>query len=70
LYLRFQQKETPAFFYLYLLITFPVVLFFLYWMRKVWKDERAANFKNSLLMNVIATFCTTAFFLMLIILKH
>jgi 1,4-dihydroxy-2-naphthoate octaprenyltransferase len=57
-------------FFLYLLILLPVVLFFLYWMMKVWKNEEAANFRNSLVMNVLATFCTAAFFITLIILNH
>jgi hypothetical protein len=39
-------------------------------MRKVWQDEAAADFKNSLRMNVIATFSTTVYFLTLIIIKH
>jgi 1,4-dihydroxy-2-naphthoate octaprenyltransferase len=53
-----------------LLFLLPVVLFFLYWMNKVWKDEGAADFKNSLHMNVLSTFCTTAYFITLIILNH
>lgn len=57
-------------FYLFLLMLLPVVLFFLYWMMKVWKEERAASFRNSLAMNILATFCTTAFFTTLIILNH
>jgi 1,4-dihydroxy-2-naphthoate octaprenyltransferase len=68
IYLRFQNELN--FFYLFLLITCPVVLFFLWWMRKVWLDERAANFKNSLYMNIIATLCTTVYFFTLIVLKH
>lgn len=68
LYLRF--KHELNFFYLFLFITFPVVLFFLFWMSRVWRDERAANFKNSLRMNIIATLCTTIYFFTLIVLKH
>jgi 1,4-dihydroxy-2-naphthoate octaprenyltransferase len=47
-----------------------VVLFFLFWMMRVWKSEEEANFKNSFRMNLISTFCTTVFFLTLIILNH
>lgn len=68
LYLRFQNQMN--FFYLFLFITFPVVLFFMFWMYKVWRDEGEANFKNSLLMNIVATLCTTLFFFTLIILSH
>ena len=57
-------------FYLFLLILFPVVLFFLSWMIKVWKHAEQANFKNSLRMNLIAGLCTSTFFITLIILKH
>ncbi|HEU0111121.1 MAG TPA: UbiA family prenyltransferase [Flavisolibacter sp.] len=60
----------PNQFYLFLLVMLPVVLFFLYWMKKVWSNNSEANYKNSLLMNAIATLCTTVFFLTLIILNH
>jgi 1,4-dihydroxy-2-naphthoate octaprenyltransferase len=70
LYLRFNQRNELNRFYWYLLVMFPVVLFFLYWMMKVWKDEKAANFRNSLLMNILSTACTTIFFVILIVKKH
>jgi 1,4-dihydroxy-2-naphthoate octaprenyltransferase len=66
----FLFKETINFFYLYLLILLPVVLFFLYWMQKVWQNDAAADFKHSLLMNVLSTLCTTVFFITLIILTR
>lgn len=69
LYLRFQQQHHLNHFTKYLLIMLPVVLFFFYWMKKVWRDEREASFKNSLLMNVLSTLCTTIFFI-IIILSH
>ena len=68
-FLTFSQKK-ENYFLLYLLILLPVVLFFLYWMNKVWKNERAADFKNSLSMNVLSTICTSAYFITLIILNH
>lgn len=70
LYLRFKQIHETNHFYLYLLMMFPVVLFFLFWMMKVWKHQEAANFRNSLWMNVLATICTTIFFIILIADKH
>jgi 1,4-dihydroxy-2-naphthoate octaprenyltransferase len=69
-YLRFHQLNELDHFYWYLFIMFPVVLFFLYWMIKVWRDERAANFRNSLFMNALSTLCTTIFFVTLIAAKH
>ena len=70
LYLRFHMQEQINYFYLYLLIMLPVVLFFLYWMQQTWRDPKAANFRNSLLMNVFSTVCTTIFFIVLIIRNH
>ncbi len=68
-YLYFLHKGEINHFYLFLLFTFPVVLFFIYWMSKVWKDESVADFKHSLLMNIVATFCTMSYFIALILLK-
>ena len=70
LFFWFKAKDQLNFFYLFLLFTLPVVLFFLYWFWRVWNDEKEANFKNSLLMNVIATLGTAGYFTTLIILNH
>lgn len=70
LYLRFKQLHHLNYFTWYLLIMFPVVLFFLYWMLKVLRNKEAANFKNSLLMNLVSTFCTTVFFITILIAGH
>lgn len=70
MYFLFSQKEQLNFFYLFLLILLPVVLFFLYWMKKVWRVQEEANFKNSLRMNVLSTLCTTVFFVTIIVLKR
>ncbi|HEY0067028.1 MAG TPA: UbiA family prenyltransferase [Flavisolibacter sp.] len=69
MYILLGEKKANHF-YLFLLILLPVVLFFLYWMRKVWRDEREASFRNSLMMNILATLCTTVYFTTLIILNH
>jgi 1,4-dihydroxy-2-naphthoate octaprenyltransferase len=70
MYLRFQTMDQLNYFNLYLLIMLPVVSFFLYWMLKTWRNPEAANFRNSLLMNVIATVCTTIFFITILIMNH
>ena len=70
MYVLFNQKEQVKFFYLFLLVLLPVVLFFLYWMKKVWQVQEEANFKNSLRMNMLSTLCTTAFFVIIIVLKR
>jgi 1,4-dihydroxy-2-naphthoate polyprenyltransferase len=70
MYVLFRQNDQLNFFLYYLLIMFPVVSFFLYWMSRVWVHEGAADFKNSMIMNSLATLCTTLFFLLIIIFKH
>jgi 1,4-dihydroxy-2-naphthoate octaprenyltransferase len=70
LFLGFKAQDKINHFFLFLLMTFPVVLFFCYWMFKVWRNPEAADFKRSLLMNIISTLCTTAFFTVLIFLNH
>lgn len=70
MYLLFSEQQKQNYFLLYLLYLLPVVLFFLYWMSKVWRNSSAADFKNSLRMNFLSTLCTTAFFVTLIILNH
>lgn len=69
LFFYFSRMGRLNFFYLFLIVTLPVVLFFCYWMMSVWSEGSAANFKNSLLMNIIATLCTATYFTLLIFLK-
>jgi 1,4-dihydroxy-2-naphthoate octaprenyltransferase len=69
LYFYFSQKDQLNYFFLFLICTLPVVLFFCYWMIKVWHNEAAANFRNSLLMNIVATVCTSGYFASLIVIK-
>ncbi len=70
LFIWFQRENELNLFYLFLLVTLPSVVYFLYWMRSVYLQESAADFKNSLRMNLVATCCTVAYFTTLIILKH
>lgn len=66
---HFAEINQPNKFFLFLIFTAPVVLFFCYWMFHVWLDASSANFKNSLFMNVIAMLCTSAYFTFLIFTK-
>ena len=70
MYFIFREENRLNLFYLFLLCTLPVVLFFCKWMFQVWRNEKAADFKNSFRMNIIATICTTVFFTILILIKH
>jgi 1,4-dihydroxy-2-naphthoate octaprenyltransferase len=66
LYFYFSHQDQLNYFFLFLICTFPVVLFFCYWMIKVWRDSTEANFSNSLLMNIIAMVCTSGYFASLV----
>jgi len=70
LYFYFSDKDEMKNFFLFLGYTFPVVLFFCYWMFKVWRNNSEANFKNSLIMNIVAMFCTACYFASLIYIRH
>jgi len=70
IYFLFEQNNNLKYFYLYLFVFLPTVLFFLYWMYRVWMNDSAADFKHSLRMNILSTLCTTIFFATLIILNH
>jgi 1,4-dihydroxy-2-naphthoate octaprenyltransferase len=70
MYAVFSERSQLNLFYFFLLFMFPVVSFFLYWMSRVWKNEDQADFKNSMLMSIISTACTTAYFIFLNIHEH
>jgi 1,4-dihydroxy-2-naphthoate octaprenyltransferase len=69
MFLTFQKQNQLGSFFIFSACMLPMMAFFLQWMVKVWKNEAAANFRNSLWMNVLASACTTICFLTLIILK-
>jgi 1,4-dihydroxy-2-naphthoate octaprenyltransferase len=69
LYFYFSHQDQLNYFFLFLICTFPVVLFFCYWMIKVWRDHTEANFSNSLLMNIIAMVCTSGYFASLVFIR-
>jgi 1,4-dihydroxy-2-naphthoate octaprenyltransferase len=45
----------------------PVLIFFLKWAKSVWRDVSAANFNNTMRLNVVASICTSIAFIILII---
>ncbi|MEO8765021.1 MAG: UbiA family prenyltransferase [Ginsengibacter sp.] len=47
---------------------FPVLVFFFIWFRNVLKNEKEANFKNTMRMNLLASTCTNLGFITLLIL--
>jgi 1,4-dihydroxy-2-naphthoate octaprenyltransferase len=45
----------------------PATLFFLWWFYRVWKKESAANFENTMKMNIVASICTNGAFILLLV---
>jgi 1,4-dihydroxy-2-naphthoate octaprenyltransferase len=54
-------------FLLFATLLLPVLLFFFKWAISVWKDVSAANFNNTMRLNVVASVCTSIAFILLII---
>lgn len=69
LYYYFTEINELNNFFFFLIFTAPVVLFFCYWMFQVWRNASSANFKNSLIMNIVAMVCTSGYFTFLIFTK-
>jgi 1,4-dihydroxy-2-naphthoate octaprenyltransferase len=70
LYLYYVEEKSMSLFLILQLWFVPVIIFFLRWMIQVWKKESAANFKNTMRLNWIASTCTNLAFITLIILQH
>jgi 1,4-dihydroxy-2-naphthoate polyprenyltransferase len=51
------------------IFTLPVLFYFFWWMMKVRKDKAEANFKNTMRMNVIASICTNAAFISVLLIE-
>lgn len=62
----FLNLEAYKFFILQL-IMLPVLIFFVLWFSKVLKDEKQADFKNMMRMNILASVCSNIGFITLLI---
>ncbi len=51
------------------IFTLPVLFYFFWWMMKVRRDKTEANFKNTMRMNVIASICTNAAFIAVLLIE-
>jgi 1,4-dihydroxy-2-naphthoate polyprenyltransferase len=56
-------------FFVLQLFFIPVLVYFFIWAKKVWKDNAAANFKNTMQMNLLASVCTNFAFITILILN-
>lgn len=62
-FLTLQIRE----FYVLATCMLPILVYFFIWARKVWKDPAAANFTNTMRMNLLASCCTNAGFIAVLI---
>lgn len=69
IFLEFSQHDQMVYFYLFLAFLAPVVVYFNWWMLKVWKDVGAADFKRTMRMNALASVCMNSVFLLITLLS-
>jgi len=68
-YCYFNSIDKIAYFILFQFFLFPVIIYFLFWFKKVLKDKNQASFKNTMRMNLIASTCMNLCFIVLLILN-
>lgn len=56
-------------FFLIQIFFIPILVYFLWWFKKVYVNSDAANFNNTMRMNILASFCSNAAFITLLILE-
>jgi 1,4-dihydroxy-2-naphthoate polyprenyltransferase len=66
---QFHKSGHMRDFFIVATLLMPVVLYFLHWARKVWKEPGEANFNNTMRMNVVASLCTSIAFIFVLILR-
>ena len=54
-------------FFMIQIFMLPALVYFFWWMSKVFANEQAANFKNTMTMNLIGSLCTNAAFMSILI---
>lgn len=57
-------------FFVLLIFFLPILVYFFWWAAKVWKTDVAANFGNTMRMNIVASICTNAAFLTVLIMNQ
>ena len=54
-------------FFILQIFMLPVLVYFFLWFRKVWINQKEANFRNTMRMNLLASACTNLGFITLLI---
>jgi len=66
----FHENNELAHFFIFQVFTLPLLIWFVIWMRKVWMDQKFANFNNTMKMNNISAICLNIFYATLVVLNH
>jgi len=66
-YLISTLQETS--FYILQIFFIPILVYFIWWFKEVAKDTKAADFSHTMRMNIIASVCSNAAFITLLILE-
>ncbi len=67
LFIYFRNTNELNKFFVFTLLLSPVLFFFFKWAYAVWHDISAADFNNTMKMNVVASICTNSAFLAILI---
>jgi 1,4-dihydroxy-2-naphthoate octaprenyltransferase len=70
LFLYYKNENKMLHFFILQIFFIPVIVYFIWWMLQVWKNEMFADFKKTMLMNILAGTCTNFAFITLILLQH
>jgi 1,4-dihydroxy-2-naphthoate octaprenyltransferase len=68
--LLFFQQSQMHYFIIFQLVSLPVLLYFFWWFYKVVKNKEAANFTNTMRMNILASVCTNLGFITILMLEY
>lgn len=67
LFIHFQKTGQLMNFFALASIMVPVLVYFFTWAAGVWKDQRQADFRHAMRMNLLASICTNAGFIIILI---
>jgi 4-hydroxybenzoate polyprenyltransferase len=69
-YLYFIAQNKPVHFNYLQLFFIPLLIYFLWWLVKTWNNSAYASYRNTMRMNLVASVCMSACFILLTFLKH
>ncbi len=70
LFIHYRQQNQLNSFWVLQIFFLPVLVYYINWMRKVWKDASKADFEHTMKMNWLASTCTNLGFITILILHH